>query len=125
MKRMRDVSIDSDVNAMEENPEWADMLEKTGLRSKLEDLSEMQSEGADLMMAALQILRISVSFARPAIGLCLFYANHSEIRSFRSFSGSAIGVLFDSAVMMCDSDKYSFALSLERMQPSYRDASDR
>ena len=122
MKRMRDVSIDSDVNAMEENPEWADMLEKTGLRSKLEDLSEMQSEGADLMMAAFANLKDFSFFRKTSNWFMPFYANHSEIRSFRSFSGSAIGVLFDSAVMMCDSDKYSFALSLERMQPSYRDA---
>lgn len=122
MKRMRDVSIDADVNALEENPEWAEMLENSGIRRKLEDLSEMQSEGADLMMAAFSNLKNFSFFRKAANWFVPFYPNHSEIRSFRKFGGSAISMLFDSAVMMCDSDKYSFALSLERMQPSYRDA---
>ncbi len=118
VKRMRDASADSDVGAIEDNPEWAGLMEQSGLREKLEELSEMQSEGADLMMAAFSNLKSFPFFRRAANWFLAFDSNHSALGAFRRLQTPVFDSIFATDMVMCDSDKYSFALSLDRMPES-------
>ena len=38
----------NDINALEENPEWQEMLDKSGITDKLKELTDLQMEGADV-----------------------------------------------------------------------------
>lgn len=117
VRRMRDASVKSDINAFEENPEWAEMFERTGIRKKLEELSELQNEGADLMMAAFSNLKNFPFFKVPTNWFLPFNPNHSALSGFRKLDIPGIKELFESSLMMADSDKYSFALAIDRIPP--------
>ena len=58
LKKMREASPENlDGGGMEYNPEWEEMLNKSGLTEKMRELSDMQSDGADLMMVAFSNLK--------------------------------------------------------------------
>lgn len=114
-RRMRDLDKNEAApfdESGELNPEWEDMFEKSGLGDKLRELNELQSEGADVMMATMGNLKDFSFFNDPANWFLPFYASHS--------AASAAGVAQLSGVieklpMMCDGDKYSLVLFAARM----------
>lgn len=120
IKRMRDVSFDADVASIEENPEWADMLDKSGIRSQLEQLSEMQSSGADVMMAAFANLKNFPFFRRSGNWFIPFSADHSEIAGVMKDLPAEFTDILDGAGYLCDTDKYSVILSISRMPETQR-----
>lgn len=93
------------------NPEWEDMLSSSGLGEKLRELSELQEEGADVMMAAFSNLKRFPFFNRLSNWFLPFTLAHSELpqndsaRALRPLAEMRDG-------MICDSDKYSLMLSL-------------
>lgn len=121
MKKMRDITPDMDPSMMEENPEWEEMLNKNGLGDRLRELSELQSEGADVMMVAFSSLKNFPFFNDISNWLLPFDIEHSSLDSLRDLNLFGIEKLFSSpSMMMCDSDKYSFAFSLTSMPESQR-----
>lgn len=103
------------------NPEWEEMLTSSGLDKKLQDLTEMQAEGADLMMFAFSNLKNFGFFRDMANWFLPFDANHSKLDSSREYLSPAVLTLLEAPGMMCDSDKYSLALSLRQVPPQQRD----
>ena len=49
----------------EANPEWQEMLEASGVSDKLQELSELQQEGADVYMSTFSLLKNFSFFKRP------------------------------------------------------------
>ena len=41
----------------EENPEWSEILEQSGIADKLQELTELQMEGADVYMSTFSMLK--------------------------------------------------------------------
>ena len=122
MKKMRDSASDFEPASLEENPEWEEMLNKSGLSDKLRELSELQTEGADVMMVAFSNLKNFPFFMDTANWLLPFDIGHSSLEPLRRLNLNGIETLFSSpAIMMCDSDKYSFAFSLMSMPTAQRD----
>lgn len=106
---------------LEENPEWEEILKKSGLEGKLKELTELQNEGADLMMFAFSNLKNFGFFNELSNWFLPFDVNHSQLRgAIDNVPESMIQVL-ETPGMMCDSDKYSFALSLSRLPAEQRD----
>lgn len=122
LKRMRDVSFDADVASIEENPEWAEMLDKSGIREQLEQLSEMQTGGADLMMAAFANLKNFPFFRRAGNWFIPYSPEHSEVKGVVDDIPAGFGDLLGSSLLLCDSDKYSLVLSMARMPEVQRKA---
>ena len=114
-RRMRDLDKNEAApfdESGELNPEWEDMFEKSGLGDKLRELNELQSEGADVMMATMGGLKDFSFFNDPANWFLPFYASHSAA------SGSGVAQLsgaIEGLPMMCDGDKYSLVLFAARM----------
>ncbi len=98
---------------IDNNPEWEEMLEKSGLAKKMQELSEMQSEGADLMMVAFSNLKQFDFFNTVANWFIPFYASNPALSL--SDNEKRLLDLFDSTRNVCDSDKYSLALAFARM----------
>ena len=83
-KKIRQEDLMNDINALEENPEWQEMLDKSGITDKLKELTDLQMEGADVFMSTFSHLkRFKIGFCRliPIIQRCRGYCPvRAEIR---------------------------------------------
>ncbi|MDR3705014.1 MAG: hypothetical protein P4L28_03800 [Paludibacteraceae bacterium] len=104
----------------EKNPEWQEMLENSGIADKLKEFSELQMDGADVYMSTFAMLKNFPFFYE----VCNWFRpfDHSESHILELFEGD--GNPFLSAMMtngyMCNSDRYSFCLSLMQMPETQR-----
>lgn len=119
-RKIQELSADalSDPESMEENPEWEDMLAKSGLADKMRELSEIQAEGGDVMMSTFSRLK----------GFPFF---NDIVNWFRPFSedtpevvASGVSEVLISAIAgsgaLCDSDKYSMVFSMTQVPEAQR-----
>jgi len=106
-----------DPSAIEENPEWQEILDNSGITDKLRELSEIQEEGGDVMMAAMSNLKNFPFFHEVANWFLPFDTNHPAIRD-----NSPIASLVKHMPGMCDSDKYSLMLAIGMMPADRRKA---
>ncbi|MBN9301945.1 MULTISPECIES: tetratricopeptide repeat protein [Dysgonomonas] len=112
-----------DTDFSEKNPEWQKELEESGLGKKLQEYSNLQMEGADVFHSTFSGLKHFSFFSEMSNWFMPFDPSYSELMSlFPEDSGSN---LLKTAVLdsghMCNSDKYSFCLSLLQISPAQRD----
>ena len=110
----------SDLTDPEQSPEWMDMLDKSGLSDTFRELSEMQHEGADVMMSTFIHLKSFPFFNDVANWFLPFDTSHSSVVAAADHS-SPIARMIAASPMLCDSDKYSMAFSLTMMPSAQRD----
>ncbi|MDE5878360.1 MAG: tetratricopeptide repeat protein [Muribaculaceae bacterium] len=122
MRRMRDFSAEADVSQFEENPEWHDALSKSGLTRQLEELSEMQSEGADVMMVAFSNLKGFPFFRKVSHWLLPFTVDNPVTAPVMNSLPEIMRLTLLSQKMICNSDKFSFVLSLQQMPEAQKSA---
>lgn len=115
MNKMQNIDKEEALEAIQENPEWQEMFDKSGLGDKLRELSEMQSEGADLMMASFSNLKNYPFFNDMSAWFLPFYTDHSIMNGNEAVENESIRRLLSLDGLMCDSDKYSFACTLTRL----------
>lgn len=108
-----------DMEAMQDNPEWEDMLHKNGLDKKMQELTEMHSEGADFMMFTFSNLKHFPFFNSASNWFLPFDAGHSAI-ALPDDMKPVIDLMQQSGGVICDSDLYSLALSAARMPEPQR-----
>lgn len=106
-------------SALESNPEWEEKFEQSGLGEKLRELSELQEEGADLMMLTFANLKQFPFFNKIYNWFLPFTTDHSILQSDTS-SKEILSRLMEISTGICDSDKYSLALALDRMPDSQK-----
>jgi tetratricopeptide (TPR) repeat protein len=107
----------SETGLTDKNPEWQKMIEEAGLQDKLQELSDMQLEGADIMHSSFIHLKNYPFFSEP----CNWFIPFSS-------PGDAIGnneltqlaTVLETSTLLCNSDKYSFFLSVSQMPENYR-----
>ncbi|MCB8994677.1 MAG: tetratricopeptide repeat protein [Bacteroidales bacterium] len=97
------------------NPDWEDVFKDSpGLLNKLEEFSEMQMNGDDVFMGSFSMLKSFPFFADPVNWFMPFFPDNPEIAD--SLSGQEtpwkLFEAIDDAPILCNSDKYSFCLSL-------------
>lgn len=113
--------INNPEEPIEMNPEWEELLDKSGLRSKLEKLSEMQSEGGDLFFSAFSMLKSYPFFNHPSAWFLPFETERSEVAETLGHD-LTMGEMVRIAPTMCDGDKYSFILSLHQLPEAHKQA---
>lgn len=113
--------IDNPDEMIEMNPEWEEMLEKSGLQSKLEKLSEMQNEGGDLFFSAFSMLKSYPFFNHPSAWFMQFDTDRSEVIEVLGHD-LTMGEMVQMAPTMCDGDKYSFILSINQLPEAHKQA---
>lgn len=118
--KLKDFSHDADMEMLDMNPEWEELLNKTGLGDKLRELSEMQLEGGDVMMMAFSNLKSFPFFNNLPNWFLPFSSSHSDVEG-KAEDLKQFSELLDLEGVMCDSDKYSFAFSLASMPKKQRD----
>ena len=112
-------TTDIEAAMLENNPEWEEILEKSGLNKKMKELSDLQSEGADLMMVTFSNLKQFPFFDSASNWFLPFDANNTAL-SLDDAMRKFINMLSNSGNMICDSDMYSLALSAARMPETQR-----
>lgn len=120
IRRMKEATKESSLEDMEANPEWEDLLKNSGLDEKLRELSEMQSDGADVMMVAFSNLKGFPFFRQIRNWMMPFSLQHSMLNALSASGDESVSSLLEVNGMMCDSDKYSFAFSLASMPEAQR-----
>lgn len=68
---------------MEENPEWQDFLESSGIADRMKELSEIQEEGGDVLMGTFSQLKSFPFFYSPANWFRPFHADNSVVAQAR------------------------------------------
>lgn len=109
-----------DPMTMEDNPEWEELFEKSGLGSKLRELSELQAEGADVMMSTFSHLKSFPYFNEVAHWFQPFYPEQYHVNKALAGDSFELAELLESTPMLCDSDKYSMVFSLEQVAGTAR-----
>lgn len=120
LKKMKSASEESSFSDLEGNPEWEEILQNSGLEDKLRELTEMQQEGADVMMVPFSNLKGFPFFRTPRNWLLPFSMRHTSLRMLSDSDNEALSAMLELNGMMCDSDKYSFAFSLASMAAPQR-----
>lgn len=119
-KRFSQNIKDSDLIELEENPEWRSILEKTGLHDKLKELTEMQMNGGDVMMMAFSNLKNFPFFQYLFNWFTPFTISHPDVANLINESETQLNSIFESEGLICDSDKYSLALTMLSMPESHK-----
>ena len=111
-KKINDSTAMIDMSSIEENPEWEEMLQKSGITDKIKELSQLQEEGSDVFMSTFSHLKTFPFFSEISNWFMPFYLDHSLVKRTLGSDVSVIGDIIENAPFLCNSDKYSFLLSL-------------
>lgn len=119
-RKMRD-GFSDDIEEMAKNPDWQEMLNESGITDKMQELSRMQAEGSDVFLSSFARLKSFPFFNDVVNWFVPFTPRHSSIfRVFAGNSGSMLLSMVDRTGAFCDSDKFSFALSVATMPDQHR-----
>jgi tetratricopeptide (TPR) repeat protein len=99
----------------EGNPEWQEIIESSGVGDKLRELSEMQQDGADVYMSTFSLLKSFGFFSEISNWFLSFDTQHSAISELFATDDASLMNAFIGNNAMCNSDKYSFCLSIMQM----------
>lgn len=121
MDKMNQQDLESiDLAAMQENPEWQELLDRNGITDKLKELTEAQMEGGDVMMSTFSHLKGFPFFNDIANWFLPFDSAHTQVCKSAEKAG-VVADMIENARFLCDSDKYSFMFALDMVPPQQRE----
>ncbi|MDE6741380.1 MAG: hypothetical protein K2J58_03505, partial [Muribaculaceae bacterium] len=120
IQKLKKTTEESSFSDLEANPEWEELLRDSGLEEKLRELTEMQSDGADVMMVAFSNLKNYPFFRQLRNWFLPFTVQHPMLRPLQTIDDDGVSAMLEMSGLMCDSDKYSFAFSLGAMPAAQR-----
>ena len=120
MDILKEIEDDED-----KNPEWRNWIEEDEIKGKIEEMSKWQIEGADVYMSTFSQLKNFPFFGEMSNWMRPFDTTVPSIAKIlpQNVSGnkSILGSICSSQ-FFCNSDKYSFCLTFERVPKEQRDA---
>lgn len=119
--KINDAASVSDLSDMEENPEWQELLESSGIADKMKELSKIQEEGGDVMMSTFSHLKTYPFFNELPNWFLPFHIDHSAVAgTMPGNGGDTLAELIAATPFLCNSDKFSFALSVHQVPEAQR-----
>ena len=109
-----------DLSDIEANPEWQQWLDNSGITRKIEEFNAMQIEGSDVFIATFAQFKTFPFFMTLSIWFLPFYPAHSAVVENLGAGKMALAEVIQHAPYLCNSDKYSFCLSLGALPESQR-----
>ena len=113
IEKMRNMASDSEDFLSDINPDWEDIIEKSGIQDKLQEINDMQMDGSDVMMTTFSNLKGFAFFRNISNWFLPFMPEHPDLSSKTLITNDTGSDFF--SLVMCDSDIYSFMLSLNGM----------
>lgn len=113
-KKIKEEDALNEIESLERNPEWQELLEKTGVTDNIMELNELQMQGADVFMSTFAHLKGFSFFNSLSNWFVPFVTNHSAVYDALGTEewGKRFADILRSSGFLCNSDKYSFCLSL-------------
>lgn len=108
-----------DPENLEANPEWEDMMHKSGLYDKLRELTELQQEGGDVFMSTFSHLKSFPFFSEISNWFVPFESGRTDVA--QSPLPETLANFIERLPFLCASDKYSFFLSLSMVPKEQQD----
>jgi len=107
------------------NPEWSTLFDDSpGLIDKMEEMAQMQSEGADVFLASFGMFKRFPFFNELVNWFVPFFPGHPEMPlKATEDPENTVTRITDALLqspMLCNSDKYSFAMMLQTITPEAR-----
>lgn len=121
-KKIQEDDAMADIESLEYNPEWQEMLEQSGIADHIKEMNELQMDGADVFMSTFAHLKGFPFFNDVSNWFIPFMTTHTAVTQVlgnEEWSKNFI-TLLQSSGYMCNSDKYSFCLSLSQVPDSQR-----
>jgi hypothetical protein len=109
----------------EQNPEWDTWRDNSGLEDKIREMGEWQMAGADVYMSSFAQLKHYPFFHRMSNWFRPFDIHHPELESIRQELEEVRITplhLIAHSPYFCNSDKYSFALSISSLPKAMQEA---
>ncbi len=103
----------------DQNPDWQDVFDDMGLTDKMQEFSELQLDGADVYAATFAKLKSYPFFGTVANWLLPFDASHSSVTALLD-GGRNLFAIIMKMPYLCNSDKYSFCLSMAQVAENHR-----
>lgn len=116
--KIKNIPLDSE--SIEMNPEWEELLEKSGVADRLKELQEIQEDGGDVLMGTFSKLKTFPFFNDISNWFLPFHSSHSLMTGNFDASTRMLFEMIVSAPMFCNSDKFSVILSLCQVPESQR-----
>ena len=101
----------------EKNPEWQNLIEESGLSDRLQEFTDLQMEGADVMLSSFIHLKDFPFFREIQNWFLPFNPNSPFVEDLPI--SDLVKILLKSN-LLCNSDKYSFYLSVSQMPDGYK-----
>ena len=114
-----DFSITKNKDWDEETENIQQMLEDSGISKKMENFQGLMQEGSDTNYSSFCMLKDMYFFDRRENWFLPFYHENKELDGLRNDNPEILD-LVDNIMFLCDSDKYSFCLNLNRIPTSAR-----
>ena len=113
-KKIKEDDALNEIESLEHNPEWQELLEKSGVTDNIMELNELQMQGADVFMSTFAHLKGFSFFNSLSNWFVPFVTNHSAVCDALGTEewGKRFADILRSSGFLCNSDKYSFCLSL-------------
>lgn len=113
-KKIKEDDALNEIESLERNPEWQELLEKSGVADNIMELNELQMQGADVFMSTFAHLKGFSFFNSLSNWFVPFVTNHSAVCDALGTEewGKRFADILRSSGFLCNSDKYSFCLSL-------------
>ena len=120
-KKLKDGDTPIDLADIEANPDWQQWLDDSGIAKKMEELNELQSDGSDVFIATFSHLKSFPFFQTLSNWFLPYHSDHSAVLNTLPDSQKPLRDMVATAPFMCNSDKYSLCLSLDRVPQAQRD----
>ncbi|MEG1544707.1 MAG: tetratricopeptide repeat protein, partial [Tannerellaceae bacterium] len=110
-----------DMMGDEINPEWQNILSEGTLGKKMEEIGELQQEGADVMHSTFAHLKQFSFFREISSWMMPFIPTHSLLNESKgSKDDKQMLETLSMAPFMCNSDKYSLCFSMMQLPEAHR-----
>jgi len=109
-----------DLSDIEANPDWQQWLDQSGITRRIEEFNAMQIEGSDVFIATFAHLKTFPFFKTLSNWFLPFYPAHSAVLENLGAGKLGLAEVIQHAPYLCNSDKYSFCLSLGSLPESQR-----
>lgn len=109
-----------DLERLEENPEWEKIMSESGLEKQLRKFSDMQSNGADMMLSMMEAVSHN-SFFKEIDSWFRPFEEWEYERMELDKRFSVVADMFNLNQAMCDSDKFALISYLKSIPPQGAD----
>lgn len=120
INKLKNGDAQMNIEDLEANPEWEEIIEKSGLKERISELERMQNDGADLMLIGIGRMKQMPFFNKLSHWFLPFDASRSELADLDNDRDRPVIDMMTTADILCDSDKYSFCLMYPQIPESQR-----